>query len=155
MHLHQPHFQNFNKRLIKSPKLFFYDTGLACSLLNMTSSEQLQTHYLKGSLFENYIINEITKAYLNLGIRPPLYFWQSKDKKEIDVLIDTPNGPLPYEIKSSKTRLHNLFKNLLYWQKLSGAVDQELRVVYGGDDDFAMSIGSFVSWRNLIAHLPI
>ncbi|MEQ9300732.1 MAG: ATP-binding protein [Cyclobacteriaceae bacterium] len=155
IYLHKPHFQNFNKRLVKSPKLYFYDTGLACSLLHINALDQLATHYLKGGLFENYVINEVMKAYLNLGMNPPLYFWQSKDKKEVDIIIDSPSGPIPYEIKSSKTRMNNLFGNLIYWQKLTNARTQSLQVIYGGDEDFNTSMGRFISWGNISQHLPI
>lgn len=155
VYLHKPHFQNYNKRLVKSPKLYFYDTGLACSLLNMTAVEQLSTHYLKGGLFENFIINEVMKSYLNAGMNPPLYFWQSKDKKEVDLIIDSPNGPIPYEIKSSKTRIDSLFNNLSYWQKLTTANTADLTVIYGGDDDFNTSKGRFVSWKKVAGRLPM
>lgn len=72
----QPFYQNFSKRLIKMPKLYFYDTGLACTLLGLEKATQLQTHYLKGALFENLVILEILKKRLNQGLPPNLYFWR-------------------------------------------------------------------------------
>ncbi len=146
---HQPHYQNFSKRLIKSPKLYFYDTGLACSLLQIQSSDQLHTHYLKGGLFENFVINEMTKHYLNQGIRPQLYFWQSKDQKEVDIILEQGIQLFPFEVKAAKTRNQHFLDNLLYWAKQSGTPASRLNVVYGGDEDFKTSSGQFVSWRNL------
>lgn len=149
IYLHKPHYKNFNKRLVKSPKLYFYDTGLACSLLQIHSKEQLNTHYLKGNLFENYVVNECMKGYFNRGIKPPLYFWQSNSQKEIDMLVDTGMALLPFEIKSSKTRNPHLLDNLHYWKKLNDTSVQYLNVIYGGDEDVKTSDGNFISWRNI------
>jgi len=148
----QPHYKNFNKRLVKSPKLYFYDTGLASSLLDIESVTQLKSHYLKGGLFENYVVNEFLKRRFNSGKKSNLYFWQSKEKKEIDIIVDKGDTLLPIEIKSSKTRLPNLLDNLKYWQKLN--TDQninsnDLNVIYGGEDDMKTSNGNFVSWKNI------
>jgi uncharacterized protein len=71
-----PYFRNFNKRIVKSPKLYFYDTGLACSLLRINSLDALENYYQKGSVFENFVINEISKTYYNKGSRPPIYYWR-------------------------------------------------------------------------------
>jgi uncharacterized protein len=145
----QPHHKNFNKRLIKSPKLYFCDTGVACSLLGLESVDQVNTHFLKGGLFENLIINEFMKMRLNEGRNPNGYFWQSKDRKEIDLMVDTGGLLLPYEIKAGKTRNSSYFDHLLYWQKLSGERSENLHVIYGGDEDLKTSNGNFVSWRNI------
>lgn len=149
VYMHKPHYKNFNKQLIKAPKLYFYDTGLACSLLQIRSKDQLNTHYLKGGLFENYVINEVMKLYLNKGIKPQLYFWQNKEKKEIDLIIDKGLELYPYEIKSSRTRNLHLLDNLRYWNKLNPTPADYLNVIYGGDEDFKTSEGNFVSWRNI------
>lgn len=133
IHLFQPHFKNFNKRIVKTPKLYFYDTGLACSLLNIENSEQLNYHFLKGGLFENFIINEFLKKRFNAGKKSNLYFWQSKEKKEIDILIDKGNKLLPFEVKSSKTKNESLLSNLIFWQKLNPTVNpNDLNLIYGG-----------------------
>lgn len=149
----QPHHKNFNKRLIKSPKLYFYDTGVACSLLGLESAAQLNTHFLKGGLFENFIINEFIKMRLNEGKSTNYFFWQSKDRKEIDLIIDNAGNLLPVEIKSGKTRNNSFFDNLLYWQKLSGEKSENLNVIYGGDEDVKTSAGNFVSWKNIYSLL--
>lgn len=149
IHFLQPHHKNFNKRLIKSPKLYFYDTGVACSLLRIESAAQLNTHFLKGGLFENFIINEFIKMRLNDGKEPNLFFWQSKEGKEIDLILEKAGTLLPIEIKSGKTRNSSFFDSLLYWQKLSSTRYEDMTVIYGGDEDVKTSSGNFISWRNV------
>jgi len=149
LYFHQPHYKNFNKRLIKSPKIYFYDTGLACSLLQIRTQEQLNTHYLKGGLFENFVINEMNKFYINKGQKPALYFWQSKTKKEIDAILEVGTSLYPFEMKASKTKNLHLLDNLNYWKKLNGNPPESLFLIYGGEEDFATSNGRFISWRNI------
>lgn len=153
IHFLQPHHENFNKRLIKSPKLYFCDTGVACSLLSIKSSQQLATHYLKGNLFENLIVNEFIKFRIHQGKRPNTYFWQDKTRKEVDIIVDEGGSLFPYEIKSSKTKQVQLFDNLLYWQKQSGVSTDYLRLIFGGDDVFKTDKGTFVGWRFLATQL--
>ena len=93
-----PHYKNFSKRLVKHPKLYFYDTGFACSLLKITA-DQLPMHYLRGGLFESFIISELCKAFYNKGHRPPLYFWRDQSGAEIDCLIEQGTKLTPIEIK--------------------------------------------------------
>ncbi|MEA1897343.1 MAG: DUF4143 domain-containing protein, partial [Bacteroidota bacterium] len=145
----QPYYNNFNKRIIKSPKLYFYDTGLACSLLGIASANQVKTYHSKGALFENLIITDLLKTRLHNGIDPRFYFWQNKTKQEIDLIIDRPDGPLPYEIKSGMTMNDNYFTNLKYWQKLSGEKAENLNVIYGGDTDLNTSSGNYISWKSI------
>lgn len=150
VYLHKPHYSNFNKQIIKSPKLYFYDTGLACSLLQIQSEEQLYSHYLVGGLFENFVLNEMYKTCLNKGLKPSFYFWQSKEKKEIDIILDKGKELLPFEVKVAQTKNKHFFDNLLYWQKLNGTLSTELlNVIYGGNEDFKTSDGNFISWRNI------
>ncbi len=150
LYLFQPHYKNFNKRIVKSPKLYFYDTGLACNLLNLENSKQLETHYLKGGLFENFVINEFLKKRFNAGKKSNLYFWQSKTKKEIDILTEQADKLIPFEVKSSKTRNESFFENLQYWKKLNKLEDNNLlNVIYGGDENIKTSKGNYISWRNI------
>lgn len=148
----QPYYQNYNKRIIKSPKLYFYDTGLACSLLGINSVNQVKTFHSKGSLFENLIITDLIKSRLHKGVNPKFYYWQNKNKQEIDLIIDTPEGPIPYEIKSGMTMSANYFANLKYWQKLSGEKPENLNVIYGGDVELKTSNGNYISWHSLHKH---
>lgn len=113
----QPYYANFNKRIIKSPKLYFYDTGLVCALLGINSENQVRTYHLKGALFENLIITDLVKSQLHKGVNPRFYFWQNKTNQEIDLIIDNPQDPVPFEIKSGMTMNENYFINLKYWQK--------------------------------------
>ncbi|MDD4538128.1 MAG: ATP-binding protein [Lentisphaeria bacterium] len=127
----QPHHRNFNKRLIKSPKLYFYDTGLLCYLLNIRSAEELEYHSLRGEIFETYVIAEVAKACYNAGIEPPLYYWRDSQGHEVDLLIEHGEQLLPIEIKSAQTLSASMFAGLNYWQKLAGP--QEGMLIYGGD----------------------
>jgi len=149
IYLHKPYYKNFNKQIIKSPKLFFYDTGLACSLLQIQNAGQLYSHYLVGGLFENFVLNEMYKTHLNQGLKPSFYFWQSKEKKEIDIILDKGKELLPFEVKVSQTKNSHFFDNLKYWQKLNDTPSELLNVIYGGNENFKTSNGNFVSWRNI------
>lgn len=146
----QPYYANFNKRIIKSPKLYFYDTGLVCALLGINSENQVRTYHLKGALFENLIITDLVKCQLHKGVNPRFYFWQNKTKQEIDLIIDKPQGPVPFEIKSGMTMNENYFTNLKYWQKLTGEKPENMNVIYGGVTNLKTSIGNYISWKKLI-----
>jgi hypothetical protein len=144
----QPHHRNFNKRLVKMPKLYFYDTGLASSLLSIRSAEQVFTHYLRGSLFENLIVSEFIKSYYNAGREHSLYFWRDKNGNEIDVLIEDGMDLIPVEIKSGKTVADDYFSGLLYWKSLTG-LNQGGYLVYGGFEAQKRSHGTVVPWNRL------
>ncbi len=149
----QPFHRNFNKRLVKSPKLYFYDTGVACSLLGIRDENQVNLHYMKGALFENLIINEFIKRYFHRGEYRQPYFWQDSQGKEIDCLLvdadkEHPGEKIvPVEIKSGKTISNSYFDNLKYWRQF--AATPEGYVVYGGEQSLQTSTGTFVSWRQL------
>ena len=95
----QPHYQNFSKRLLKTPKLYFYDTGLICSLLGVKKQEDIDLHWAKGALFENLIIADLMKNYYNRVEVPPLYFWRDNTGNEVDCLIDEEHLIKSVEIK--------------------------------------------------------
>ncbi len=145
----QPHYENFNKRLVKMPKLYFHDTGLACALLDLQSSAQLQTHYLVGGLFENFIISELLKTRYNSGQRSNCYFWRDHKGKEIDCVLDFGQLLKPIEIKATTTFTENLFNNINYWNKLSGNLPEHASVIYGGDKSFVTKHGQLLSWREM------
>ena len=145
----QPYHRNFNKRLVKSPKLYFYDTGVACSLLGIREEDQVRLHYLKGSLFENLIINEFIKHNFNRGENRQPYFWQDNHGKEIDCLLINGERVTPVEIKSGKTISSNYFDNLKYWRSLATLPEDEGYVIYGGDQSMQTRAGALISWRNL------
>ena len=145
----QPYHRNFNKRLVKSPKLYFYDTGLACSLLGIRDASQVGLHYLKGALFENLIINEFIKRNCHRGDNRQPYFWQDNHGKEIDCLLVDGEHLTPVEIKAGKTLATSYFDNLKYWRPLASLPEDQGYVVYGGDQSLQTSAGAFVSWRDL------
>lgn len=145
----QPYHRNFNKRLVKSPKLYFYDTGVACSLLGIREQEQVNSHYMKGSLFENLILNEFIKRSFNRGENQQPYYWQDNHGKEIDCLLVNGERVTAVEIKSGKTMSTSYFDNLKYWQSLASLPENQEYVVYGGDQSMQTSAGTLISWRNL------
>ncbi len=145
----QPYYRNFSKRLVKSPKLYFYDTGVACSLLGIRDASQVGLHYLKGALFENLIINEFVKRSFNRGEDSPPYFWQDNHGKEIDCLLLAGEHVTPVEIKAGKTLSPSYFDNLRYWRTLAGLPEGQGYVVYGGEQSLQTSGGALVSWRQL------
>lgn len=146
IHLLKPDHRNFSKRLIKTPKLYFYDTGLACSLLEIKSETQLNTHYLRGSLFENLVINEFIKNSFNKGEEPLLTFWRDKTGNEVDLLQTEGNIQKAYEIKSGETFSLDFFKGITYWSKLSGALPNNCHTVYAGNKSLKSSEGEVISW---------
>ena len=145
----QPYYKNMGKRLVKMPKLYFTDTGLACYLLNIASAEQLSTHHAIGAIFENYVVLELLKQRLNKGLASNLYFWRDNHGSEIDLLLETTNGLVSIEIKSAQTHHSDFFKGLRYWQNLAEQKPENSFVVYGGDDSFEREFGQVLSWKNL------
>lgn len=145
----QPYHRNFNKRLVKSPKLYFYDTGVACSLLGIREQEQVNLHYMKGSLFENLILNEFIKRSYNRGENRQPYFWQDNHGKEIDCLLVNGGRVTAVEIKSGKTISTSYFENLNYWRSLAALPENQEYVVYGGEQSMQTSAGTLISWKNL------
>jgi predicted AAA+ superfamily ATPase len=144
----QPHYKNFNKRLVKSPKLYFTDTGLACHLLGIEHAAQLTTHYAVGALFENLVIMECYKQRLARGKREGLYYWKDNKGMEVDLLVEDGEDLKAYEIKAGRTSNPSFFKNLIYLNKLSGKkIDST--VIYGGEDSQVTQHGILKSWKAL------
>lgn len=127
----QPYHKNYNKRVVKMPKLYFYDTGLASALLGIQNSDQIHLHPFRGALFENMIIVDFLKSRFNVGKTNNLYFWRDNLGKEIDLLMDTGVAIIPIEIKSGQTVTNDFFKGVVYWNKLTEK--EGGFVVYGGD----------------------
>ncbi len=143
----QPHFRNFGKRIIKSPKLYFYDTGLLCFLLRINSPEQVLTHPMRGSIFENMIVSEIHKFYYSLAQEPPLYFWRDQHGHEVDLVADLGESLFPVEIKSGSTFHSDWLKNILWFNKLQDFAKSV--VVYGGTESYPHKDSEIVSWQDL------
>jgi uncharacterized protein len=150
IYLLKPHFKNFNKTIVKRPKIYFYDTALVCYLLGIRNKLQLSTHPLRGSIFEGMVVTELIKNRTNAGLPINLYYWRDKTGHEIDVIIDNGNKLLPVEIKSGKTMNSEFFKNINYWCTLSGAEKSVL--LYAGDQEQKRTTGKeVVNWKKFIA----
>jgi len=146
----QPYFKNFRKRVVKTPKLYFWDTGLAVRLLGIQSAEQLATHPLRGALFENWVVSERLKARCHLGERPNLYFWRDNAGLEVDLLEETAGRLRATEVKSGATFTAEWTERLSKWQALAAAdAEPGARVVYGGKTCFAFKGYDVVSWREV------
>ncbi len=148
IHLLPPYYANISKRLIKSPKLYFLDTGLVCRLLGIESSAQLPTHPLYGAIFETLIISEMLKKCYNSGNNSNLYFWRDSRGLEADVYVDNALDGSLYEIKSSQTVPPQTFINL---QKIQATFSKpvHLNLVYGGLVSQPRLIGNIQSWQQI------
>jgi predicted AAA+ superfamily ATPase len=139
---------NIGKRLVKSPKVYFYDVGLACWLLGIKTVEQLQHHPLRGALFENLVVLEVMKSLRNQGLRDPLYFFRDSNGLEVDLLLEHAQGVQLLEIKASQTVAAPLFKNLRTVSALLGDRVLSQHLVYGGSERQARTDVEVVScWQ--------
>jgi len=148
-----PYYRNFNKRITKSPKLFFYDTGVVCNLLEMSSPGDLDNYFQRGSLFENLIIAEMHKQTLHQGNRPAYYFWQDNHGNEVDLMWEHATQVNLLEIKSSSTFHADFLKNM---NRFSGQPDVNLGnryLIYAGDENFSFKDTSVHNWRQTNALL--
>ena len=144
----QPYSKNYSRRLTKSPKFYFYDSGLICALLGIESHTILAKHPLRGNIFENFIIADIYKQYLNQGRRPPLYFWRDLNGRlEVDCIIDEGGKIFPVEIKSSTTVASDFFHGINQWNIMAGVPPENSYVIYGGSLKQERSAGNIVGWK--------
>ncbi|MBJ6368165.1 ATP-binding protein [Snuella sedimenti] len=143
-----PYHNNFNKRIVKIPKLYFYDVGLASALLGVQNADQLELHPFRGSLFENMVVVELLKQCLNKGKLNNLYFWRDSKGNEIDIVIDNFDALIPIEVKSGKTITQDYFKGLRFWSTITGFKGG--MVIYAGADYQKRSNGFEVIPLNLL-----
>lgn len=162
LYLLVPYHKNFTKRAIKTPKLFFYDTGLACSLLGIKTIEEISLSPWKGHLFECLIISDFYKQFYNLGSRPALYFWRDKNGYiEVDCIVERAETLFSIEIKSAETVRSDLFTSLQKWQEIAQTQASDSYLVYGGDQTQKRTTSNLVSWKNSglliskITNLPV
>lgn len=134
VYLLPPHHANFNKRLVKSPKLYFHDTGLLCWLLGIQAAQQLTSHPLRGAIFETWIISELRKTWLHQGTPPAFYFWRDSNGNEVDLLIDQAGTLTPVEIKVGMTLNRDYFTGLQRWTTLAGNLAGTPALIYGGSE---------------------
>lgn len=148
LYLLQPYYKNFNKRLIKSPKIYFYDTGLACSLLNIKTPTMLQTHYQYGALFENLVISEIIKMQHHTGQKPTVYYWRDNNGVEIDCIVEGAAGQMnAIEIKGGATINSDYLKNLNRFPSPDKKLSK--RVIYTGKDSVSLKDVKIIRFKEI------
>jgi len=145
----EPHHRNFNKRIIKSPKLFFYDTGLASHLLGIRTDEQLYSHPARGALFENLVVSEAVKTYTHHRREPPVYFWRDQTGHELDLLIEDAETLYPVEIKSGATVNPSMLDDLKWWNNLTGNPAVNATLVYGGNQQLTQNNINIRPWYSI------
>lgn len=143
----KPHHKNFNKRVIKQPKLYFYDTGLVAYLLGIESWQDITRHFARGALFENYVAIELIKKRFNQGREKNLYFWRDSHGVEVDFLLEVSSTLIPIEVKSSETLDVSLFKGIYHWQKFSGISTGYL--IYAGSETQKRSNLQILPWYEI------
>lgn len=146
----QPYYKNFNKRVIKSPKLYFYDTGLLCNLLRISDLSQINDQTIKGALFENMVVSEyMKKKYHKNERQTDLWFWRDSEGNEVDLLIEKPHETEIVEIKSTQTIMSNLFKGLNYYAALETDAKLVKTLVYGGSERQERSVARVLPWSEV------
>ena len=143
-----PYFNNFSKRIVKSPKLYFYDTGLLSYLLNIKSPTALKKQSLKGHLFENMIVSEYVKQNQHKNLLLDLYFWRDSKGHEIDLIFEDDKGFNAVEIKASTTIKYDFFKNLNYFKSISKDLEINETLIYAGLKDTKRNSIQINSWIN-------
>ena len=143
VHVMPPHFSNFSKRIIKSPKLYFLDTGLLCYLLRIRNAEDVSFNSMRGQIFENFVFLEFYKFFANIGEIPPLYFWRDRTGHEIDFIIDTGKKLIPVEAKSGETIVNYFFDGLNYFKSLDKDANiSKTGILINGGDAFYIRNGN-------------
>ncbi len=144
-----PFHQNFKKQIVKSPKLYLTDTGLACSLLGIENLSHLKSHPLRGALFETFVVCEILKHRLHQGRTPHLYFWRDKAGHEVDLILQEGSREIPVEIQSGKTVTPDSLKNLFYWGRLTKRTTRSAFLIHAGDEEQTRGFVRVLSWKSL------
>jgi predicted AAA+ superfamily ATPase len=143
-----PFHRNFNKRIVKTPKIYFYDTGLLCHLLKISSPDQLLAHPIKGNLFENMMVAEYLKRINHENRFEDIWFWRDSAGHEIDLLIQDGQVTRLAEMKAGLTVMPDMFETLAWWEKISEQQNLVKMLVYGGNENQSRSAGAVVSWRD-------
>jgi len=143
----RPHHANFSKRLVKSPKIYFYDTGLLCWLLGIQEAAQLATHPLRGNIFETFVVSELAKTRLNRGEPATFHFWRDSNGNEVDVIVDDGMKLMPIEIKSGQTLNRDFFAGLERWMNLAGDRAAVPTLIYGGADNHVHKGINVFAWK--------
>ena len=149
----QPYHQNYGKRVIKAPKVYFYDVGLLCYLLKINSVTELRSHFAYGHIFENFIITEILKNNFNLRKNEQLYFWRDSNGNEVDVVIDSGENKQGIEIKAAQTFNSDMTKGLSTWFSLNPKTNHPTKLVYGGDGEQKVQEHIIMNWKTFLRSL--
>lgn len=144
-----PHHRNFNKRLVKTPKLYFHDTGLAAWLLGVQSADQLAIHPLRGALFETWVMGELLKGRFNRALPSNLFFWRDNTGNEVDVITDQGLTLMPIEIKAGQTISADFFTGIRKWISWAGTEAGRACLIYGGDERQERKEAEVVPWREV------
>jgi len=149
----EPYFQHFSKRVIKSPKLYFYDTGLLCRLLGIQAQAQLLQHPFRGAVFENWCALEILKWYLNRGEQPNLHFWRDQ-RIDVDLLVQlNSNKVAALECKSGLSSAQDFLDTPLKFQSFAKKLDVIPGAIFGGEQSQHRTKGVILSWRTFLEEL--
>lgn len=146
----QPYFSNFNKRVTKSSKLYFYDTGLLCFLLKINDAESVKLSSQKGNLFENYVINECLKKNYHSNLLIDFWFWRDAEGHEVDLIWQNSELLNLVEIKATETIMPEMFKGLTYFEKLKPELIQSKTIVHTGLFNQQRTLGQVMSWNDLV-----
>lgn len=144
----QPFYKNKNKRIIKSPKIYFYDTGLVCNLLNIDSEDELEAHYAAGSIFENFIINDIKKQIAYATTSDDLYYYRDNNGNEVDLIIDQGVRWVPIEIKLSSTFSSHFLKGIKFWKQYFDKQSSGYIIYSGESTGWQLQNTWLLNWRD-------
>ncbi len=147
----RPHFSNFGKRLVKTPKLYFLDPGLAAWLVGVRRADDLVHHVQRGPLFETWVVGELLKGRANRGLTPNLHFWRDRRGMEVDCVLERGARLLPVEIKSGRTVASDYFRGLARFREMAGDGSERGFLVYGGDREEQRRVGIALPWRRIKA----
>ncbi len=153
IHFVRPHVANFGKRLVKMPKLYMTDVGLAAALMDIHTESEIRSHPLRGALFETLVVNELMKTRVNQGLREPLHFWRDNIGTEVDVVMERGTEIAAVEIKSGPTVASDAFRQLGKWHKYATERGRfsavHLGLVYGGHTRFTREGVNVLPWSDL------
>jgi len=143
------YFNNLSKRITKAPKIYFYDSGLLCSFLKISSTEQIKNHPQKGMLFENYAMAEMVKQNAHLDLQNEMYYWRDSHENEVDLLIPTEKGLDYFEIKCTQTITQKLFAGLFKFKNIAGDITHKAHLIHAGKEDYEQLDVQLIPWNKI------
>ncbi|MDP4011364.1 MAG: ATP-binding protein [Candidatus Roizmanbacteria bacterium] len=146
----QPYYENFGKRLTKSPKIFFTDTGLLSYLLSIESAKIFENYHLAGSIFENFIISEKMKEIYNRRSLDRLYYWNDNNRNEVDLIVDCGMTKEAVEVKMSKTFSSDFLKGLNYWKHIAKKYKVTQKIIYTGEVEQRIHDAQLLNWKSYV-----